>query len=122
MDSLGAAAQPLAGLDQKIQNILNTAPAPKGMMQPSTAELPSEDSIIHQVKTTTVVLDVISFLTVVVLGTYVLIWKNPGFGSAGNYIEALLWGLGLKLGGDVTKLGPSDVRTAFGIKVPSPTP
>ena len=28
MDSLGAVAQPLAGLDQKIQNILNTAPAP----------------------------------------------------------------------------------------------
>jgi hypothetical protein len=74
------------------------------------------------VKTTTVVLGVLSLLAVVLLGIYALIWKNPGFGSAGNYIEALLWGLGLKLGGDVTKLGPSDGRTAFGSKVPSPTP
>jgi len=121
MDSLGAFAQPLAGLDQKIQNILNTAPTTKAMVS-APAELPSEEAVIHQVKTTSVVLDVISFLAVVLLGTYVLIWKNAGFGSVGNYIEALLWGLGLKLGGDVTKLGPSDVRTAFGIKVPSATP
>jgi hypothetical protein len=55
---------------------------------------------------------------VVLLGVYVMIWKNPGFGSIGNYIEAFFWGLGLKLGSDVTKLGPSDVRTTFGIKVP----
>lgn len=122
MDSLGAVAQPLAGLDQKIQNILNTAPAPAAKaMVAAPVQLPSEEAVIHQMKTGTVVLDVISFLTVVVLGIYVLIWKNPGFGSVGNYIEAFLWGLGLKLGGDVTKLGPSDVRTAFGIKVPSST-
>jgi hypothetical protein len=118
MDTLGAVAQPLTGLDQKIQSILATVSAPKGGMK-AFNELPSEDAIVHQVKTTSVMLDVISLLAVVLLGIYVLIWKNPGFGSSGNYIEALLWGFGLKLGGDVTKLGPSDVRTAFGIKVPS---
>jgi hypothetical protein len=122
MDNLGAVAQPLAGLDLKIQTILNTAPVPKDMAQPSTSELPSEEAIVHQIKTTSLMLEVISLTTVVVLGVYVLIWKNPGFGSPGNYIEALLWGLGLKLGGDVTKLGPSDVRTAFGIKVPAAAP
>lgn len=118
MDSLGAVAQPLAGLDQKIQNILNTAPTTKGMLQPP-AELPSEGAVIHQVKTTTIMLEAISILTVVLLGIYILIWKNPGFGSVGNCMEALFWGLGLKLGGDLTKLGPSDVRRAFGIKVPA---
>lgn len=104
--------------NQKIQNILNAAPSMKVMAQ-SSAELPSEEAVVHQVKTTTVVLEVISFLTVVLLGIYMLIWRNPGFGSVGNYMEALFWGLSLKLGGDVTKLGPSDVRTAFGIKVPA---
>jgi hypothetical protein len=122
MNTLGAVAQPLTGLDQRIQNILNKTTLPKNVVQPTASELPSEDAIVHQIKTTTGMLDVISLATVVVLGVYVLIWKNPGFGSPGNYIEALLWGLGLKLGTDVTKLGPSDVRTAFGVKVPSPTP
>lgn len=121
MDNLGQFAQPLAGLDQKIQGILNTATATKAMAQPA-AEPPSEGALVRQVKTTTVALDLISFVTVILLGTYVLIWKNPGYGTVGNYIEALLWGLGLKFGGDVTKLGPSDVRTAFGIKMPSSNP
>ena len=121
MDNLGAVAQPLAGLDQKIQNIVNAAAATAKAMVQAPAEPPTEDAVVHQVKATTVALDMISFATVVLLGTYVLIWKNPGFGSVGNYIEAFLWGLGLKLGGDVTKLGSSDVRTAFGVKVPTST-
>jgi hypothetical protein len=120
MDALGASAQVLSALDQKIQNILSEAPGAvaHAFGQP-LPDLPTEDVVIHRVVTTTYMLDVLSLLSVIVLGTYVLIWKNPGFGTAGNYVEAFLWGLGLKLTGDVTKLGPSDVRTAFGIKIPS---
>ena len=121
MDTLGQFAQPLAGLDQKIQGILNSATTTKAIAQP-TAEPPSEEALVRQVKTTTIALDLISFVTVILLGTYVLIWKNPGYGTIGNYIEALLWGIGLKFGGDVTKLSASDVRTAFGIKMPSSNP
>jgi hypothetical protein len=122
MDGLGASAQVLNALDQKIQNILSQAPGPlaHAFGQP-LADLPTEDVVIHRVVATTYMLDVLSLLSVIVLGTYVLIWKNPGFGSAGNFVEAFLWGLGLKLTGDLSKLGPSDVRTAFGIKIPSAT-
>jgi hypothetical protein len=54
-------------------------------------DLPTEEVVIHRVVTTTYMLNVLSLLSVIVLGTYVLIWKNPGFGSAGNYVEAFLW-------------------------------
>ena len=119
MDNLGGAAQPLNTLDQKIQDIINRAPAPVAhlLAQPQM-DLPQEDVVVHRIVGTTHVLDIISLLTVLVLGLYVLIWKNPGFGTPGNYVEAFLWGLGLKLGTDVTKLGPGDVRTAFGLKIP----
>ncbi|HXM59648.1 MAG TPA: hypothetical protein VN950_02255 [Terriglobales bacterium] len=119
MDTLGATAQPLANLDTKIQTIL--AKGPTARMVVDGHSLPSEDTIVHRVIATTQLLDVLSVLTVTVVGLYVLIWKNAGFGTMGNYIEAFLWGLGLKLGSDLTKLGPSDVRTSIGIKTPSAT-
>jgi hypothetical protein len=72
------------------------------------------------VVTTTYLLDLLSVATVVVAGLFVLIWKNPGFGTIGNYLEAFLWGLGLKIGSDLPKLGPNDIRTSFGIKTPAP--
>lgn len=122
MDSLGATAQPLANLDTKIQTILAKEPTARVVVDGHLPTLPSEDTIVHRLIATTQLLDVLSVLTVTVVGVYVLIWKNPGFGTMGNYIEAFLWGLGLKLGSDLTKLGPGDVRTAVGIKTPSLTP
>jgi hypothetical protein len=47
MGSLGAKAQPLLGLDQKIQSILSAAaPATKAVMS-APAELPSEEAIVQ---------------------------------------------------------------------------
>jgi hypothetical protein len=120
MDTLGATAQPLANLDTKIQTILAKGTA-RFVVDGRLPALPSEDTIVHRVIATTQLLDILSVLTVTLVGLYVLIWKNPGFGTMGNYIEAFLWGLGLKLGSDLTKLGPGDVRTAVGIKTPSST-
>jgi hypothetical protein len=124
MDELGSAAKAPSDVDQQIKTILAAAalavPAQKAMLEAKAQRgLPSEDAVVHRVVFTTYLLDAISFLTVVLLGVYVLIWKNPGFGSVGNLLEAFFWGLGLKLGTDVARLGPSDVRTAIGIKIPS---
>ena len=124
MDELGSAAKAPSDVDQQIKTILAAAalavPAQKAMLEAKAQRgLPSEDAVVHRVVFTTYLLDAISFLTVVLLGVYVLIWKNPGFGSVGNLLEAFFWGLGLKLGTDVARLGPSDVRTAIGIKIPA---
>jgi hypothetical protein len=121
MDTLGASAQPLANLDTKIQTILAKEPTARVAVDGHLPALPSEDTIVHRVIATTQLLDVLSVLTVTVVGLYVLIWKNAGFGTMGNYIEAFLWGLGLKLGSDLTKLGPGEIRTAVGIKTPTLT-
>jgi hypothetical protein len=121
MDTLGATAQPLANLDTKIQTILAKEPTARVAVDGHLPALPSEDTIVHRVIATTQLLDVLSVLTVTVVGLYVLIWKNAGFGTMGNYIEAFLWGLGLKLGSDLTKLGPAEIRTAVGIKTPTLT-
>lgn len=122
MDALGAATLPLSTVDTKIQAILGKAPAPGARVfaNGQLPTLPSEESVVHRVVATTYLLDLLSVLTVVVVGMLVLIWKNPGFGTTGNYIEAFLWGLGLKVGSDLTKLGPGDIRTSFGIKTPAP--
>jgi hypothetical protein len=122
MDNLGSTAQPLNTLDASIQTILakSTVPTARALIDGQFPSLPSEDSIVQRVVTTTYLLDLLSVATVVVAGMLVLIWKNPGFGTIGNYIEAFLWGLGLKIGSDLTKLGPGDVRTSFGIKTPAP--
>ncbi|HWY59690.1 MAG TPA: hypothetical protein VNZ03_34825 [Terriglobales bacterium] len=122
MDNLGSIAQPLNTLDASIQTILakSTVPTARASIDGHFTPLPSENSVVHRVVTTTYLLDLLSVATVVVAGMFVLIWKNPGFGTIGNYIEAFLWGLGLKLGSDLTKLGPGDVRTSFGIKTPAP--
>jgi hypothetical protein len=122
MDALGAVAQPSSTVDTKIQAILAKAPAPGARVfaNGQLPTLPSEESVVHRVVATTYLLDLLSVLTVVVVGMLVLIWKNPGFGTIGNYIEAFLWGLGFKVGSDLTKLGPADIRTGFGIKTPTP--
>jgi hypothetical protein len=122
MDNLGSIAQPLNTLDASIQTILakSTVPTARALIDGQFPPLPSEDSVVQRVVTTTYLLDLLSVVTVVVAGMLVLIWKNPGFGTVGNYIEAFLWGLGLKIGSDLTKLGPGDVRTSFGIKTPAP--
>jgi hypothetical protein len=122
MDALGAIAQALNTLDAKIQAILAKSPTPTArvLVNGQLPTLPSEDSVVNRVVTTTYLLDLLSVATVVVAGLFVLIWKNPGFGTIGNYIEAFLWGLGLKIGSDLTKLGPGDIRTSFGIKTPAP--
>jgi len=122
MDALGAITQPLSTVDTKIQAILAKAPAPgaRVLANSQLPVLPSEESVVHRVVATTYLLDLLSVLTVVVVGMLVLIWKNPGFGTIGNYIEAFLWGIGLKVGSDLTKLGPADIRTGFGIKTPTP--
>jgi hypothetical protein len=94
-DWLGATAQPLANLDRKIQTILAKGPTARVVVDGQLPALLSEDTIVHRVIATTQPLDVLSVLRVTVVGLYVLIWKNPGFGTMGNYIEAFLWGLGL---------------------------
>jgi hypothetical protein len=124
MDELGNTARALADVDQGIKTILAAAAsavsAQKVMPEAIALRgLPSEDAVVHRIVFTTHLLDAVSFLTVVLLGVYILIWKNPGFGSMGNLLEAFFWGLGLKLGTDAARLGPSDVRTAFGIKIPA---
>lgn len=118
MDNLGAIPQQLNLLDANIQAILTPLAVAKALPNGELPSLPSEDSIVHRVVATTHLLDVLSIVTVVVVGIYILIWKNPGFGTTGNYLGAFLWGLGLKIGGDLTKLGPADVRTSFAIKTP----
>lgn len=122
MDALGAIVQPLNTLDAKIQAILAKSPTPTArvLVNGQLPTLPSEDSVVQRVVTTTYLLDLLSVATVVVAGLFVLIWRNPGFGTIGNYLEAFLWGLGLKIGSDLTKLGPNDIRTSFGIKTPAP--
>ena len=125
MDRLGGDLKPLTEVDQGIKSILAKVPAagiptPKSLVGAApTGPLPSESAVVHRIVFTTHLLDVISFLTVVILGVYILIWRNPGFGSVGNLIEAFMWGLGVKLGTDVARLGPSDVRNAIAIKIPS---
>jgi hypothetical protein len=120
MDTLGATPQPLNTLDTKIQAILVPIPAARLLVGGQLPQLPSEDSVVHRVVATTYVLDLLSIAVVIVVGVYVLLWKNPGFGTIGNYIESFVWGLGLKGGADLTKLGPGDIRTGFGIKTPTP--
>jgi len=65
---------------KKIQDIINRAPAPVAhlLAQPQM-DLPQEDVVVHRIVGTTHILDIISLLTVLVLGLYVLVWKNPGF-------------------------------------------
>lgn len=127
MDELGGTAQPLSIVDQRISTILAHA---KGALPPARVQamaaaptelqaLPQESVIVHRVLFSTYLLDIVSVLTVVTLGVYALICKNPGFGSPADLLVAFFWGLGLKLGTDASKLGPGDVRTAYNIKIPS---
>jgi len=119
MDTLGGEAQTLSALDAKVQTIVSPPP-PGAQMAPGfrLPQLPSEDTVVNLVVNTSYILDAISVAVVVGMGVYVLVWKNPGFGTVGNYIEAFLWGLGLKIGGDLTKLGPGDIRSSFNIQTP----
>jgi hypothetical protein len=124
MDDLGGVARPLPEVDQGIKTILaqaDSALSGQKVMPEAIVPrgVPSEEALVHRVVFTTHLLDALSFLTVVVLGVYILIWRNPGFGSVGNLLEAFFWGFGLKLGTDAARLGPSDVRTTFGIKIPA---
>jgi hypothetical protein len=129
MDGLGGTPHGLDTIDAAILAIVTAAPPAPALaamgfvaaVRPAAPPpLPSERVLLHRVVRSTQWLDLLSGLTVVLLGVYVLIWKDAGYGSFGDYLMAFLWGLGLKMGGDVTKLAPTDVRTAFGIKVPSP--
>ena len=124
MDQLGATAQPLITIDQQITAILNQIPPRPGAIARQIAPqelqaLPQESTVVQRVLSTTYWLDAVSLVVVIVLGVYTLIWKNPGFGSVGDLIEAFFWGLGLKLGTDAARLGATDVRTTLGIKIPS---
>ena len=124
MDGVGSVPRPLTEIDQKIKDILSAAgpvaTGKKDIVQiAELPALPSENAVVHRVVFTTFLLDAVAFLTVVALGAYILIWKNTGFGSVGNLFEAFFWGLGLKLGTDAARLGPSDVRTAYAIKIPA---
>jgi hypothetical protein len=77
--------------------------------------------VIHRVVTTTYILDVLSLFSVMVLRTCVLIWKNLGFGSAGNYLEAFPWSFGLKLASDGPSWDPVMFERLLEIKISSAT-
>ena len=127
MDTLGAATKPLSDVDQSIKDILaaaqTAATGRKFLAQDlSLPSLPSENVIVHRVLFSTYLLDLVAIATIVALGVFVLIVRNPGYGSPSDLMIAFFWGLGLKLGTDAARLGPGDVRNAFAIKIPATTP
>ncbi len=79
-----------------------------------------EAAVVQRLARATYWLDAISIVVVVMLGMYVLVWKNPGFGTLGDFFVAFGWGVGLKFGTDAARLAPLDVRTTLGVKIPSP--
>ena len=128
MDLLGSTPQLVTQIDAQILTIVSAATPPpptltasfrgSGAAPDSPQPLPTERVVVHRVQAATHALDILSGLTVVALGVYILIWKNLGFGTPGDILVAFLWGLGLKFGGDMTKLTPNDVRTSFGVNIP----
>jgi hypothetical protein len=57
------------------------------------------------------------FLTCIV-GSYLLVFQNLGFGNASDYVLCLLWGFGLPTAGQqLTQLTSSSATTALGISI-----
>jgi hypothetical protein len=115
-----AIAKILAEARAAVSRVLG-AGAPAALAAPRPpSPLRRETAVLQQIARTTYWLDAISIAVVVLLGLYVLVWKNPGFGTWGDLMIAFGWGIGLKLGTDAARLTPADVRTTLGVKLPSP--
>jgi hypothetical protein len=128
MDGLGEMVETKNTLEPRITAIINeatAAAASKGVALLTTAErfaLPpfrQEAVLVQRLIRATHWLDFVSIALVVLVGMYVVIWKNPGFGNAGDFLVAFGWGLGLKFGTDTARLTPGEIRTTLGIKIPS---
>ena len=125
MDALGARVGSKDALERDITSVVDQALAKASQKAGVQAQVPlsefgQEDAVVHRVVRATALLDVASIVAIVFAGMYLLIWKNPGFGSAGDLFVAFFWGLGLKIGADSIRVVGGDVRKAMGIKIPSP--
>ena len=61
---------------------------------------------------------VVCLLTTLV-GSYVVVWSNLGFGLPTDYVFCLLWGFGIPIGGQqLLQLTPKNVVTTLGISGP----
>ncbi len=57
-------------------------------------------------------------LVTILVGGYVLILSNPGFGTELDLLACLLWGLGLQTGAALASATTSTVSTAFNVVRP----
>ena len=127
MDDEGGKIGPKATIEDDIKSIVNNAntalTTAVGSPKPIIAAyglkpLKQEAAVVQRLVRSTYWFDLISIAVVVVVGVYVTIWKNPGFGTVGDLLIAFGWGLGTV----TARLGPGEVRTTLGIKVPSAVP
>ena len=130
MDALGARVESKDTLEPDIKKIVDSAHAAiesaleaegrsKDFKKSPIPEFIQKDAVVQGVIRTTAWLDAASIAAIVLAGAYTLIWKNSGFGNAGDLLVAFFWGLGLKIGADSARIAGGDVRTAMGIKIPS---
>lgn len=125
LDDQGGSINSKAAIETNVKQIVDEADdklktlslAPRAITADYAPQ--QEAAIVQRLVRSTYWLDLVSIALVVVVGVYVTIWKNPGFGTLGDVLIAFTWGLGLKLGTDTARLGPGEVRTTLGIKVPS---
>jgi len=81
---------------------------------------PSFAEVRLEIATLSVVFWIVFGLLSTVLGAYVLILGNPGFGLAGDFVVCLFWGFGLPVAGQqLAQSNIGSVKSALGIPVPS---
>jgi hypothetical protein len=131
MNQLGGSVAAKSTVEPEITRIINAAKAavaaalgagaPAALTAPhSMPYFRQEGAVVQALTRATYWLDAIAILVVVTVGMYVIVWKNPGFGTFGDLLIAFGWGVGLKLGTDAARLAPPDIRATLGVKVPSP--
>lgn len=75
--------------------------------------LPSASALEIRIRNASELGWIFVFIVTVALGTYVLIWQNPGFGTCIDYATCMLWGLGFASGASLLSLTNNSVLTTF---------
>jgi hypothetical protein len=108
LDAITGKSPPLSPTDlaAQIAQILQPLQlAPTG----GAAELPSSDQIQFQLAHTSVVVWWLVSVVTTLLGSYIVVFSNTGFGLWTDYIVCVLWGVGLPVGTALLQQTPNSV-------------
>lgn len=109
----------IKGFLKELDKELNKSIAPTGKAPDDTGDKGIE-SLIFEINVINWAVVIVTLVLTTLLGSYIVVWSNLGFGLWRDYLFCLLWGFGIPIGGQVLQMTSANVTTALGITVKQP--